>query len=218
MRIIQKPSFEILTDISPNAIEELQRIEAAGRVCYKTENKMDSKALTARQLVSNFIAWHHESPLEHSNLSVKFITDRGVTHELVRHRVASYSQESTRYCNYSKNKFDHEITVVKPHDISGVNYDPWKQAMEFAEASYFQLLDAGVKPETARSVLPTCLKTEIVVSANYREWRHILDLRTSSQAQPDIRYLMLDLLDALYNKIPIIFDDIYILRTSGRTN
>lgn len=218
MKIIQKSSFEILTDISPNAIEELQRIEAAGRVCYKTENKMDSKGVSARHLVSNFIAWHHESPLEHSNLSVKFITDRGVTHELVRHRMASYSQESTRYCNYSKNKFDHEITVIKPHDISGENYGPWKQAMQFAEASYFQLLDASVSPETARSVLPTCLKTEIVVSANYREWRHILDLRTSNQAQPDIRYLMLELLDELHNRIPVIFDDICLLRINGYPN
>ena len=202
-------SHRIITDISQDGMDELRRIETIGRTCYKSENKEldDEKTKT---FVGNIIKNGHESVLEHGTLSVMFTTDRGVTHELVRHRLASYTQESTRYCNYSLGKFGREIAVVKPVDISVKDpaYSIWLSACAQAEASYFDMLKAGCKPEQARAVLPTCLKADICVTANYREWRHILKLRTGKGAHPQIRALMTDLLMELRHRIPVIFDDI----------
>ena len=125
----------------------------------------------------------------HQYITISLITDRGVTHELVRHRIASYSQESTRYCNYSKDKFSNQITVIKPVDLPEDGLEIWKQAMENAEKSYFDLLKVS-SPQIARSVLPNSLKTEICVTASINEWKLIFELRCSSFAHPDIRYIM----------------------------
>lgn len=152
----------------------------------------------------------HEAMLEHEFITVRFICDRGVSHEIVRHRVASYAQESTRYCNYSKDKFGNEITVIRPcyfyEDTE--NYRIWKASCEAAEKAYFALLDSDASPQEARSVLPTSLKTEIVMTANLREWRHFFRLRTSEAAHPQMRELTIPLLRELKSRIPIIFDDI----------
>jgi len=149
--------------------------------------------------------------LEHFNITVKITTDRGISHEIVRHRMASYAQESTRYCNYNKDKFNNEITVVKPSEINKSDKDVyfrWFNVCRDAENSYLKLVENGVKPEIARSVLPTCLKTELNMTANLREWRHFLKLRTDKAAHPDIRIIAIDLLKQLKKLIPIIFDDI----------
>jgi thymidylate synthase (FAD) len=199
-------SFEITTPIDGDDV--LRRIEQAGRICYKSEDAIspDSHVRFASMLLTN----EHFSVIEHVNVTVKFITNRGVSHELVRHRTASYSQESTRYCNYAKGKFGSEITVIDQQDVlpDPSHYELWKIAMEDAERSYMALIDAGVAPQIARGVLPTDLKTEIIVTANLREWRHILELRTSDAAHPNIRWLMNGLLAEFKEKIPVLFDDL----------
>jgi thymidylate synthase (FAD) len=209
MKIIE-PSYEILTPISDGGIEELKRIERAARTCYKSEDKMTDDGESAKKIVKMLVEHGHDAMLEHSSLTVRFITDRGVSHELVRHRLAAYAQESTRYCSYDKGKFGGEITVVRPSNIERVSYaySVWSVACRRAEEAYMELLDDGCKPQDARSVLPTSLKTEIVVTANYREWRHILALRTDKAAHPDIRALLTPLLAELQKRIPIVFDGI----------
>lgn len=205
MKIVE-PSVEILTDI--NGDEILKHIERVGRVCYKSEDKITDNS--AKKFVKMIIKSGHEAVIEHFNITVKFITDRGISHEIVRHRIASYAQESTRYVNYSKDKFGSEITVVKPTHISNYDesYDDWFEGCKMAEESYFKLISDGCKPQTARSVLPTCTKTEIVMTTNLREWRHFLKLRTSKAAHPDIRIIAVDLLNKFKVMIPVVFDDI----------
>lgn len=204
MKIIE-PSVEIITPIDGEEI--IKHIEKVGRVCYKSEDKISKES--GRNFVEGIIKRGHEAVIEHYNITVKFITDRGISHEIVRHRIASYAQESTRYCNYSKDKFDIEITVVKPANLEyDEAYLDWYDLCNHAERTYFSMLDKGYKPQVARSVLPTCLKTEIMVTMNLREWRHFIKLRSSKAAHPDIRILAIDLLKQFKEKIPVIFDDI----------
>lgn len=209
MRII-KPFYEILTPISEGGIKELQHIEEIGRVCYKSEDKITEDGESAKNFVKMLINRGHEAMLEHSSLSVKFVVDRGVSHELVRHRIASFAQESTRYCNYSNDKFGNEITVIEPcfwNENTGF-YEYWKTACEQSEKYYFELLNGGATPQQARSVLPNSLKTEITVTANYREWRSFFKLRTFKAAHPQMREVTIPLLKELKALIPIVFDDI----------
>ena len=205
MKIINA-DYEFITPIDGNVI--LKRIEQAGRVCYKSEDKITDES--AIKFAQNIIARKHEAVLEHYSFTVKFIVDRGVSHEIVRHRVASYCQESTRYCNYSKDKFGNEITVIKPcfWDEKSNLYTDWKSAMRMSESHYFDLLEQGATPQEARAVLPNSLKTEVVMTANIREWRHFLKLRTSSAAHPQMREIAIPLLKELQEKIPVLFDDI----------
>ena len=205
MRIINA-GYEIMTPI--DGLEILKHIERCGRVCYKSEDKItDGSRL---KFVADIIKRGHESVLEHFSFTVKFIVDRGVSHEIVRHRIASYSQESTRYCNYSGNKFGNEITVIEPcfWPSCDARYNGWRLACENAEGSYFDLLRAGVSPQEARSVLPNSLKTELVMTANLREWRHFFRLRTSAAAHPQMREVTIPLLAELKTLIPVVFDDI----------
>jgi thymidylate synthase (FAD) len=148
--------------------------------------------------------------LEHISVTVKFVCDRGVSHEIVRHRLASYSQESTRYCNYSKGDFNGEITVIEPCFLvpGTAGYDMWYKACQMAEQYYFSMLDWGCTPEEARAVLPNSLKTELVMTANLREWRHFFKLRASKAAHPQMRELTVPLLGEFKEKIPVVFDDI----------
>lgn len=160
--------------------------------------------------------------LEHSTLSVRFICDRGVSHEIVRHRIASYAQESTRYCNYTKDKFDNEITFIdisdgikldskvnsEDADTIGLIYYEWINAMHDAEWHYMNMISLGCTPQIARSVLPNSVKTELVMTANYREWRNFFKLRTAKDAHPQIREIAIPLCKELKGKIPIVFDDI----------
>ncbi len=209
MKIINA-GFEILTPISEGGIKELQHIEKIGRVCYKSEDKITEDGESAKKFVKMLIGRGHEAMIEHSFLSVKFIVDRGVSHELVRHRIASFAQESTRYCNYSKDKFDNGVTFIKPFffDESSGQYKFWKRAMEEAEYCYLRLLEKGATPQEARSVLPNSTKTEITITANYREWRNFFKLRTAKAAHPQTQEVTRPLLKELKEKLPVIFDDI----------
>ena len=215
MKII-KPSYEILTPISDGGIKELQHIEKIGRVCYKSEDRITDDGESAKKFVKMLISNGHEAMIEHSSLSVKFVVDRGVSHELVRHRIASFAQESTRYCNYSKDKFGNEITVILPCFFdtgmgilsNSLVYQEWKLACEYAEERYFNLLKMGATPQQARTVLPNSLKTEITITANYREWRNFFKLRTAEASHPQMREVTIPLLKELKTLIPIIFDDI----------
>ncbi len=201
-----RSSFEIMDDIDGAKI--LQKLERCGRVCYKSEDKITEGS--AEKFIGMILKSGHESVLEHEKLTVKFICDRGVTHEIVRHRIASYSQESTRYCNYSKDKFGNELTFIRPcfWADDSEEYAVWKQAMEDIEKTYVKLISLGAKPEEARSILPNSLKTEIVCTMNLREWRHFFRLRTAERAHPQIREISVALLDELKKRIPVIFDDI----------
>ena len=200
MKII-KASFEILT-ATPN-LEQV--IELAGRTCYKSEDKITDDSACA--FVSKIRSINHESVLEHGAITVRFICDRGVSHELVRHRVASFSQESTRYCNYSKDRFGSEITVIEP-DLVGMAHTIWRVSCEDAERNYFELIREGVKPQMARSVLPNSLKTEVVMTANPREWRHVFRLRCAEAAHPQMREIMTPCRDEFARRWPALFGDL----------
>lgn len=205
MKIIS-PSFEFISEINPTQI--LKNIELAGRVCYKSENNITENS--AEKFVKSIIKRGHESVLEHEKITVKIICDRGVSHELVRHRIASYSQESTRYCNYSNDKFGNELTFIKPCFWENNNncYSLWEASMRAVEEDYISLLELGAKPEQARSILPNSLKTEIVVTMNLREWRHFFKLRTDIVAHPQMREIACKMLDDFKTKLPVIFEDI----------
>lgn len=217
---IVNAGYEILTPISNGGIKELKHIEQVARTCYKSEDKITPDGESAKKMVRNLIAAGHEAMIEHSTLSVKFIVDRGVSHEIVRHRIASFAQESTRYCNYTKDKFDNQISVINIGN--GMRDDPkmsnidniieassvWVEAMIEAEKAYNKLIELGASPQIARSVLPNSTKTEVVMTANYREWRNFFKLRTSRAAHPQIREVAIPLLNELKQKLPIIFDDI----------
>lgn len=205
MKIIE-PYFEIITPLDGEAI--LKHIELCGRVCYKSEGKIEDGS--AKRFVAGIIRRGHEAVLEHYSFTVRFVVDRGISHEIVRHRIASYCQESTRYCNYGKEGFGEEIMVIKPvfFDEETDKYRVWKSACESAERMYKVILAVGGTPEQARDVLPTSVKTELVMTANLREWRTVLKLRTSLAAHPQIRQVMVPLLHKLQDKIPVVFDDI----------
>ncbi len=217
-----KASYEILTPISEGGIKELQHIEKIGRVCYKSEDYITEDGESARKFVAMLIRNGHEAMIEHSFLSVKFTVDRGVSHELVRHRIASFAQESTRYCNYAKDKFGAECAFIdlkpgimldnKMKKMSGEEIAlvmaEWTSAMEDAECHYMRLLELGATPQIARAVLPNSTKTEITVSANYREWRNFFKLRVPADVHPQMREVTIPLLKELKGMIPVIFDDI----------
>lgn len=191
------PGYKILTPITGG---ELQLIELAGRTCYKSEDKITDDS--AKKFVKMLIDRGHEAMLEHSFLSVRFICDRGISHELVR----------TRYCNYSKDKFDNELTFIRPFffEEGSDKYRDWEIAMRHAEEAYMHLINKlGASPQEARSVLPNSIKTEVVMTANYREWRHFLKLRTAKTAHPQMQQITIPLMRELTDRIPVIFDDIY---------
>ena len=212
------PSFTWLGN-APDGDQMLANIAAAGRVCYQSESKSDDAAFVRKRIRQG-----HESILEHEKISVRIICDRGVSHEIVRHRIASYAQESTRYCNYGSDKFNNEITVIspfsamilkRPDSSSPINigewYDTWVDSVVEAENKYLELIELGCPPEIARGVLPTSLKTEIVVTMNLREWRHFFNLRASGKTgkpHPQMLELTIPLLNELKNRVPVVFDDI----------
>jgi thymidylate synthase (FAD) len=204
MKII-KQSWQFEDEIDENKI--LKKLELAGRTCYKSEDKAGDNPCT---FVKSIMSKNHASVLEHASITVRIITDRGVTHELVRHRLASYSQESTRYCNYSKDKFGGEITVIEPTWLAGQEstkqYEEWATQMLYTENGYFTLLKMGWTPQQARAVLPNSLKTEIVMTANIREWKHVFNLRAAPAAHPQMRQLAQSMLDGFHEKMPTLFE------------
>ncbi|MCD6353639.1 MAG: FAD-dependent thymidylate synthase [Proteobacteria bacterium] len=185
-------------------VAPLEIIEKAGRTCYKSEGKTGPGS--AEKFAKMVVKQGHETVIEHAVVSVRFITNRGVTHELVRHRLSSFSQESTRYVRYKGG-----MEFIKPVWWNGwteEERDAWEDTMRRAEATYKFLLEHGSRPEQAREVLPNSLKTEIVMTANLREWRNVFNLRCDRSAHPQIRFLMLDCLKGFTKEIPVIFDDL----------
>ena len=211
--ILVHPSIEILTDTSYETM--LKKIEKIGRVCYKSEDRI--KDGSAESFIRGIIKRGHESVIEHESISVRVVCDRGVSHEIVRHRLASYSQESTRYCNYTSDKFSNQISCIDPatgfgYDLDGEadrkKWEIWKAAMEDAERHYLALVSAGAKPEEARAVLPNALKTEIVMTMDLREWRHFLRLRTSRRAHPQIAEIARMIQAEFVQRYPVFFEDL----------
>lgn len=205
MKIINA-GYEIISPLNGEQI--LKHIELCGRVCYKSEDKITADS--AQKFVETILKRGHEAVLEHFSFTVRFIVDRGVSHEIVRHRIASFCQESTRYCNYGKEGFGREITVINPKalQLSQEAFASWKRSCGYAEKKYFEMLEAGQTPQEARSVLPNSLKTEVIMTANLREWRHFLKLRTPTTAHPQMREVAIPLLKECQRKMPIIFSDI----------
>lgn len=215
--ILVKPSYEIVSEIEKDKI--LRIIERAARVCKKSEKYINESS--AEKMAKLLLDEHHEAMIEFADLTVKFICDRGVSHEIVRHRLGSYAQESTRYCNYSKDKFNGQVTFIIPewlnveegqykdgYSSENTNIAAWLNCMLSCEAYYNRLINNGWKAEQARSVLPNSTKTEIIVKYNLREWRHFFKMRCSSAAHPQMREIAIPLLNELKERIPVIFDDI----------
>ena len=192
---------------------EAQMIEEAARNCYKSQDKITPTSY--KDILRTLMQNEHFAMIEFGNFICRIITDRGVTHELVRHRIASYAQESTRFCNYGKDKFGKEITVVIPHGIKRVTEDStdeekekyinWHTPCKIAEKSYFDLLEKEVKPQIARSVLPTSLKTEIYFKCNWTELLHIFKMRCSEKAHPDIRNIFIAIREKCAKYMPEVF-------------
>ena len=206
-----KPYTQIYKDFDGQKL--LQKIEAAARTCYKSEGKIQEGS--AAKLVAGLIKSGHEAMLEHASVTVKFVVDRGISHELVRHRLASFAQESTRYCNYSKDDFGSEITFIIPDylEYKSEGWNIWKESMKQAEDAYFKMLDFGLSPQQARAVLPNSLKTEVVMTANLREWRHFFKLRalgTTGKPHAQMLEVAVPLLEDMKNLIPVVFDDLVV--------
>lgn len=203
MRIIE-PEAILETPYSQEDI--LRLLEKAGRVCYKSESNISEGS--SEIFISNILKRGHESVIEHVSLTFRVICDRGVSHEIVRHRIASYSQESTRYCNYHSSKFSNEITVIRPlfWNENSIEYKVWMETVKKCEEGYNTLIELGSTPQEARSVLPNSLKTEIFMTMNLREWRHFLKLRNSKTAHPQMVEVARLIRDQLVSRYPIIFN------------
>jgi thymidylate synthase (FAD) len=200
---IIRPSFEFIEEINPKAL--LKKVELAGRICYKSEDKISEGS--SEEFVARIVKSGHESVLEHASISVKITCDRGVTHEIVRHRIASYSQESTRYCNYSLGKFGSELTFIKPlfWEEGSPEYKLWENAMQSIEDTYNEMIKLGSTAEKARSILPNSLKTEICVTMNLREWRHFFKLRTHPASHPQMVEIAKEIQTEFQKLLPEVF-------------
>ena len=208
MKVINA-GYEIISDL--NGAEILKHIERCARVCYKSEDRITDGS--AEKMVAALIRSGHEAMLEHYSFTVKFICDRGIANELVRHRIASFAQESSRYCCYAKDKFGKELTFISPcfWEPDSDNYARWFHEMDEAEKTYLAMIEDGATPEQARDILPTSIKTEIVMTANLREFRHFFKLRAegvTGKPHPQMLEITIPLLKELKQKIPVVFDDI----------
>jgi thymidylate synthase (FAD) len=208
MKIVKQGYSILYPRSSEDWRREAKLIELAGRTAYKSEGKIAIDSYD--KFIRGTIKRGHEAVIEFGSMAVKFVTDRGVSHELVRHRMCSFVQESTRYCNYDEDKFGRELTVVRPStwdSWSDSQQDWWKSSLEYAELNYLEMVQDDMEPQQARSVLPNSLKTEIVVKTNFREWRHIFKLRAISRAaHPDMRALMTPLYTECRGLLPCVFD------------
>lgn len=210
MKVIE-PSYSFLGDI--DGVAMLQKIEIAKRICYQSEDRITDDSYLAS--AADLIARGHEAMLEHASVSVMFTIDRGVANEITRHRLASFAQSSTRYCNYSQDKFGNEITVIRPcfFKAGTVAYDEWYESCAVAEQKYFSLLRIGMKPEEARDVLPISTMTKLVMTANLREWRHFFKLRavgTTGKPHPQMLQVTVPLLGDFKKIIPVVFNDLVV--------
>ena len=210
MKIIE-PSVELINPVPYNVA--LNTIELAGRTCYQSEDKMADGS--AEEFIRRIIQRGHESVLEHVSVTARFICDRGVSHEIVRHRIGAYSQESTRYCNYSNGKFGNEITVIQPCFLEDDHFkegsfveDIWYKACAEADFAYSCMISEGATPQEARSVLPNSLKTSIIVTYNIREWRHFFRLRCDPAAHPQMKQVANMARELLTERYPVFFEDL----------
>lgn len=217
MRIV-KPSFSWMNNTVPDYDALLGIISDAGRVCYQSEPSGKNNADFVRGLIKR----GHESVLEHASIGVKIICDRGVTHEHVRHRIAAYSQESTRYVNYSKDKFGGDITYIDltegirlcpvtsklPSSIIAEILAEWLDACADAEQHYMRMIELGASPQIARSVLNNSTKSQLAVTFNIREWRHFFRLRCDKAAHPQMREVARMLLRDFEERYPALFEDL----------
>lgn len=203
MRVINARA-RILTPI--NGKEVLELIERAGRTCYRSKSGED----TAPNFVANLIKRGHESVLEHVNVNVEIVCDRGIMAELTRHRHASFSIESTRYCNYNKSPMHFISPSIDnlPYDVQDMVNSQFVENCIRVESQYRYMIINGATPEVARAILPNSLATTIIMTANLREWRHIFKLRTSKASHPDMRALMIPLLEEFKKQVEVVFDDI----------
>ena len=215
-----KPQHVIIGKDQIEGHKILKHIEKIARTCYKSEDLINDES--AEKMIKKLIKLNHLAMIEHASVSVLFTCDRGVTHEIVRHRVASYAQESTRYVNYSKDKFGNEIgyidiaggialdTKMKDLPVETINaiISEWHQACIDAEKHYMKMLELGATPQIARSVLNNSTKSDINVTMNLREWRHFFELRCDTPAHPQMRELVIPLLKEMSEVIPIVFDDL----------
>lgn len=217
MRLV-KPSFEILTDTNNDSIiHQLKTIELAGRNCYKSEDRICDDSYN--KIIGMLRLKKHLSVLEHGNVTVRFIGSRAFSHQLVRHRIAAYSQESQRYCNYNKGKFGSEVTFIEPVDFDDWSEDQrdiFKLGLKKSEDVYKALIEEGLKAEDARGVLPNQAKTEVVVTMNLRSWMHFFSMRCDKHAQKEIRYLATGLLEEFHKLMPVIFEELHKEYVSGR--
>lgn len=191
-----------------DGVKIMKRIERACRMCYRSEGNITEDSY--KSLLKNCISRGHESVLEHEKVSVRIRADIGTYKDLTRHRFASFSVESTRYCNYGKNKFDNEIKIIKPcHIEEGTElYDLWKEALEDMEKHYLAMSKAGAIPDQLRMILPHSTAAEYSMTANIREWKHILSLRCSNHTHPSIRQVLIPLLLKFKEDMPEIFGDV----------
>lgn len=217
---VLKAGYEIINKDKINGMDILKTIEKVGRTCYKSEDNITEDS--AVKFVRNLINRGHEAMIEFTNITVKFTCDRGVSHEIVRHRVSSFAQESTRYCSYNKDKFDSSVSYIDINE--GINLDTkmknidefnlslifneWLLACKESENHYLKMLELGATPQIARSVLNNSTKTEINMSANLREWRHFFKLRCDKAAHPQMREITIPLLLEFNELIPVVFEDI----------
>ena len=204
--IIIKPSVEIE---KVDGIAMLKRIEKAGRTCYKSEKNITENS--AKSFVKNLIKNGHESVIEHEKITVTIICDRGVSMEIIRHRIASYSQESTRYVDYKSSEGSMQFIDIQPF-MDEAALSVWVETMTYIENAYNKLRKLGATPQIARSVLPNSLKTEVVMTCNLREWRHFFKVRCPKAAHPQMREISIELLGKMKKVIPVVFDDLVFVK------
>ena len=208
VRLVE-PSVEIISDIDGTKI--LKHIELCARNCYKSEGLITEDDTSARKMIQKLLELDHTAMIEHYNITFRLICDVGVYKDLTRHRHCSYAIESTRYCNYSKDKYDNNINVMKPVNIKKgtPEYNEWYQGMLDMEKHYMKMAELGCKPDQLRMLLPHSTAASVICTCNMRELRHIFNLRCAPAAHPSVRQVILMLLDKVHSEIPVLFDDIY---------
>ena len=190
-----------------DGVKIMKRIERACRTCYRSEDKISEESY--KNLLTNCLNRGHESVLEHEKITVRIYSDIGTYKDLTRHRFASFSVESTRYCSYNKDKYGNEIAVVNPVYIEDKEvFETWKKAIEDMEKAYMKMKELGASTDMCREILPHSTAAEYTMTANIREWKHILELRTTNHVHPAIRQVLIPLLLLFKEQMPEIFGDI----------
>lgn len=204
MKIIE-PKIEI-EKVDYNQI--MKNLERACRTCYRSEDKITAES--HKTLLKNCVNRGHESILEHEKITIRMICDIGVYKDLTRHRHASFSIESTRYCNYGKDKFDNEIKFIEPVNIEKDTdlYKEWKKSLEEMEKHYLNMTELGATPDQMRMILPHSTAAVVTMTANIREWKHILSLRCTKHAHPAVEQVMIPVLIHFKKNMPEIFENI----------